>query len=171
MKINAKKTNWFKKYRKSTWKASCQPISTFWGYLFLLILAGLLIWANIAKEQSKPLISPIAVGVMPVYANEIRKEDTKSWRLYQLVRRYESNNGTMGLAVTCSKIGKINEVGYLPVKGFCFDSESDQEITVMRWFQKKLNNGWTIEEALCQYNTGKKQPSCAYSIGKLSEAN
>lgn len=70
MKINAKKTNWFKKYRKNTWKASSRPISIVWGYLFLLILAGLLTAAYIRKQQSTPLISPVAVEVMPVLAKE-----------------------------------------------------------------------------------------------------
>jgi hypothetical protein len=140
---------------------------------FVIFMALFVIWALINNCVHKtPLVSPVVLNpVKNVYANEIRKEDTKSWKLYQLVRKYESNYGTMGLAVTCKNKGMINEVGYLPFKGFCFKSEGDQELTVMQWFQKRLNGGMSVETAMCLYNTGRLQKSCAYSIGNLSEAN
>jgi len=159
----------YRKLNKAYWYGDHHS----WKYVIIILMALFTVWAliNFWNNQN-PLVSPVVINpVKQVYANEIRKEDTKSWKLYQLVRRYESNYGTMGLAVTCKNKGMVNEVGYLPVKGFCFNNQSEQELTVIQWFQKRLNGGMSIETALCLYNTGIKQPSCAYSIGLLSEAN
>jgi hypothetical protein len=135
----------------------------------------------------EPLLSPCdpsgchaepIVIASPVMAKEpeastiIDKTTTKSWEIYQLIRRYESSNGTKGLAVTCKNKGMVNEVGWKAHQRYCFRSEEEQEITIMQYFQKRLNVlGWTVSEAMCYYNTGKKQKSCAYSIGNLVEAN
>lgn len=130
-------------------------------------------FTSINKEE---LVSPLkgveSLVVKPVYANEIKKEDTRWYRLYKKVRWYESNNGTKGLAVTCKSKGKVNEIGYLPYKGFCFNSISEQELTFANWINNRHNkNGWTDGQLLCFYNTGMLMKTCAYSEGRLGEAN
>lgn len=123
--------------------------------------------------NSQALLSPIEgiELIKPVYANEIKKEDTRWWRLYQLIRKQESNYGKMGLAVTCAKKGMINEVGYLPVKGFCFKSEWDQESTVANWINKRATyDGMTDHQLLCMWNEGKLKNTCAYAKGDLKNS-
>lgn len=124
------------------------------------------------QYNSGKLVSPLVSNpVTQVYASELKKEDTKAWKIYQYIRWVESNNGTKGLAVTCKSKNGVNEIGYLPVKGFCFKSEWDQELTVMQYIEKRLNNGWTEDQVKCFYNSGSKLSTCAYSRGDLSNAN
>lgn len=142
-------------------------------YLIYILMSLVLLWALINKAvNSASLISPVALYIpKPVYASELKKEDTRAWKLYQRIRWIESNNGTKGLAVTCKNKGGFNEVGYLPYKGFCFKSEWEQELTTMQYIENKLNNGWTENNILCFWNTGKRLSSCAYSNGDLKNAN
>ena len=148
------------KYRKIVTK----PVkSTRWPltalgviWLAFLLLALFLVAYNAFRGVNQPLISPIeGISVVsPAYANEIKKEDSNWWRIYQRVRWLESNNGTKGLAVTCSKKGLINEIGYLPYKGYCFNNRAEQELTFSRWITKRLNAGMSEEEALRIYSGG-----------------
>lgn len=157
--------------------ASKKPRQVITSFLLVALLCGFFY-----TMRDEPLLDPCGDGgcevhieVEKVEAKEstiIDKTTTKSWEIYQLIRRYESSNGTKGLAVTCKNKGMINEVGWRAHERFCFTSEEAQEITIIQYFQKRLNVlGWTVSEAMCYYNTGKRQPSCAYSIGNLVEAN
>lgn len=123
----------------------------------ILILMGLVVlYALIARYVNRmPLISPLVSGPMPVYANENPEPINRINVIYNFVRWNESNGGTKGLAVTCAKKGKINEVGYLPIKGYCFDNATDQEVTIKRWFEKHMNvEGMSVQEALVHYTGG-----------------
>lgn len=144
----------------------------FW-YFLIACMALVTVWSVINRQVNKGrLISPLVSIVEPVYAKEeLRKESTKSWKMYQYIRWVESNNGTKGLAVTCKNKGKVNEVGFRALSGYCFNNERDQETTVMQYIETRLNSGWTEAEVYCFYNSGKKVNGCAYSNGDLLNAN
>jgi len=126
-------------------------------------------------NSNEPMLSPVVpenLLVKTVYAAEIKKEDTRWWKMYQIIRFRESNYGTKGLAVTCKKKGMINDVGYLPVKGYCFKSEWDQENTVANWINKRANyDGLTEKELYCVWNGAGKTENCHYANGRLDLAN
>lgn len=104
-----------------------------------------------------PIITPLSF-VSPAYADEIPKEQTRWYRLYTRVRRLESSNGTKGLAVTCKKKGKVNEIGYLPVKGYCFPSREAQELEFARWISNHITvQGMSEDKALLHYSAGAYQ--------------
>jgi hypothetical protein len=137
-------------------------------------MALVTVWAVINREVNKnPLISPLVSlpHVNQVQASELRKEDTTAWKIYQRIRWIESNNGTKGLAVTCQNKGKVNEVGFRALQGFCFNNLRDQETTVMQYIETRLNTGWTEAEVLCYWNGFGKVNGCAYSRGDLKNAN
>lgn len=140
----------------------------------IILMALFTLWAYINREVNKGgLVDPrVSHVVHQVMASEgLRKESTRSWKMYQYIRFVESNNGTKGLAVTCKNKGKINEVGFRALSGYCFNNERDQETTVMQYIESRLNSGWTESEILCFYNSGKKLSTCPYSLGDLSNAN
>ena len=162
------------KYRKK--KKDCPIFTIKDGKMYLLMILIMVLAAKHVESQ-KPLVSP-AVDIPAAYAQEllktteIKKEDTRWFRLFKTIRWYESNNGTRGLAVTCKNKGKINEIGYLPYSGYCFDNESEQETTIANWMNKRINfDGLTDSQLLCLWNTGKAYTSCAYSRGQLDRAN
>lgn len=142
-------------------------------YLIALSMALVTAWAVINRQVNKnPLISPLtSIVVAPVYANEIPKESTKAWKIYQWMRKVESSYGTQGLAVTCAKKGMINHVGFKALQGYCFKSEWDQELTTMQYIEKRLNSGWTEDEVKCYWNGFGKVDGCHYSREELSKAN
>jgi hypothetical protein len=123
------------------------------GVIWLIIFTGLIVYYYF-KESNKPLLSPAVLNpVSTVYANEIPKEQTRWYRLYKKVRWLESNNGTKGLAITCLKKGMVNSIGYLPVKGYCFDSQEQEEITFAKWINKHIGiEGMTEAQALNHYS-------------------
>ncbi len=139
----------------------------------IILMALFTLWAYINRQVNKEgLIDPrVSHVVTQVYASELRKEDTKAWKMYQYIRFVESNNGTKGLAVTCKNKGKANEVGFRALSGYCFNNERDQETTVMQYIEGRLNSGWTENEVYCFYNAGRKVDGCAYSKGDLKNAN
>jgi len=81
------------------------------------------------------------------------------YKVYQL----ESSSGKNDL---CKDKNKFNGYGY-GQNSFvwnCFDSFEEVTIKVNNWFDKYLTKGYTLEESLCFYNTGIRQPMCNYSI-------
>lgn len=111
------------------------------------------------------LISPIAPKAEPTV------DQVKLGLIYIKIRYIESRagmnrNDLTATHVYCQALGKVNEVGYFPESNrhYCFADESEQELTLKRWFTKRLQNGYTEDEALCEYNTGTRQPMCKYSI-------
>lgn len=143
----------------------------FW-YFLIACMALITVWAVINRQVNKGgLVDPrVSHVVTQVMASELKKESTRAWKMYQEIRWLESNNGTKGLAVTCKNKGGVNEVGFLPYKGFCFKSEWDQELTVMNYIEKRLNNGWTINEVKCYWNEGVKRNNCPYALNDLANS-
>ena len=134
-------------------------------YILTAFMAGLLTAGVFIKSYSyftsinKPqaLLSPLdgleSLVVGKVYANEIKKEDTNWWRIYQRVRWLESNGGTKGLAVTCRRKRMVNSIGYMGEKGFCFSSQAEEELTFARWMTKHITfEGMTEDQALRLYS-------------------
>lgn len=142
-------------------------------YFVAVCMALVTAWAYINRQVNKGgLISPLVSIVEPVYAKEeLRKESTISWKMYQYIRWVESNNGTKGLAVTCKNKGKVNEVGFRALSGYCFNNERDQETTVMQYIESRLNSGWTEAEVLCYWNGFGKVDGCPYSRMDLKNSN
>ena len=149
-------------------------------YLLAAFMTGLLVAGVFIKSYSyfksinrpQALLNPLdGVESPEEVSTTIPKQETRWWRLYQLVRFQESNYGTKGLAATCREQGKWNEIGWLPVKGFCFQTEGDQEMTFANWITKNITfGGLTESAALCRYNTGFAYKTCAYSRGELAKA-
>lgn len=90
--------------------------------------------------------------------------------LYRKVRWNESNAGMNkkdpnDLHNYCQRIGRVNEIGWIPKKGemFCFEDEGEQWATFKRVFASRLAV-MTVNEALCVHNTGVKQPMCLFSM-------
>jgi hypothetical protein len=105
-----------------------------------------------AKTQARAEIEPF----LPIINEAYRK-----------VRTLESGAGngrTIGTHTYCQSIGEVNEIGYL-VDGnrkFCFTDYGEQFLTFKKWFQKRLPD-MSLDEALCLWNTGTRQPMCTYS--------
>jgi hypothetical protein len=142
-------------------------------YFIALSMALITSWAVINRQVNKnPLVSPLTGNlVTPVHASEIPKEQTRWYRLYKFVRWVESNDGTKGLAVTCKSKGMYNDIGFLPVKGFCFKTIEEQELTFANWVNRKYNNGLTENQLLCLYNEGVARDNCPYINNDLKNAN
>ena len=91
-------------------------------------------------------------------------------RVYQYTRFLESRFGfdkTFEATHTyCQSINKQNEIGYFPNgnRKFCFKDEAEQKLTFTRWLTKRINEGYTMREALCYFVTGTRQPQCKRSI-------
>jgi hypothetical protein len=80
-------------------------------------------------------------------------------KVYQL----ESSSGKQD-SPACTKLGKHNGYGYgiYASNVSCFDSDSDARKSVEKWFSDKLENGYTLNEAVCYYQSGLKVNSCNY---------
>lgn len=111
------------------------------------------------------LISPVVGNAMEIKMtdNEIPKEKSRVWKIVDEIWRKESNRGTApdGLHRTCAAKGKVNEWGYLPVPGHCFNTREEGEMTVALWVSARINF-MTENQLLCNYNLGKKINRCDY---------
>lgn len=91
-------------------------------------------------------------------------------RIYQYVRFLESeigfNTRPDATHVYCQSIGKINEIGYFPGgnKKYCFSTEEKQFEGFMFEYNDRMKKGYTLNEFLCEWVSGKKQPMCQRSI-------
>ena len=120
------------------------------------------------EPVTDPLKQPTAKEL--IASEVVRKQKEREAfieRLYQATRFLESRVGfdtgdSTATHTYCQSIGKVNEVGYFPEgnRHFCFDDEAEQRLTLTRWFSKKLD-GMTVQEALCLYVTGTRQPTCS----------
>ena len=66
-----------------------------------------------------------------------------------------------GWHLQCREINKWNEIGVAPFKK-CFNNKQEGRDFITNYFSTRLNNGWSIAEILCYFNTGIKQSSCSY---------
>lgn len=120
------------------------------------------------KVVSTPTPTPKKRSFIPqVEAEEIEILHTD---IYDKVSMLESGRGTnlSGKHGKCVAQGKTNSIGYAPHLGYCFDSKTDEMIALGKWFQKRFDEGLTLDQALCYWNTGHKLSECAYSINFYS---
>lgn len=139
--------NWFQAHRIK----KQAPIVLQWP----LIVEGIEVSTPSAKTQGTAI-----VGANLPIINE----------LYRKVRFLESNAGMNksnpdDLHNYCQRIGKVNEIGWIPVRGekYCFEDEGVQWSVFRNVFEARLNV-MSIREALCVHNLGKKIPDCAYAL-------
>jgi hypothetical protein len=69
----------------------------------------------------------------------------------------------------CNKQGKSNEFGYAVFDKLCFDTFSESIMALEAWVSK--HSDLTFNQALCLYNTGKVQDTCAYLGHDFSAMN
>lgn len=122
--------------------------------VIVILMAIFVAWALINKWANRgPLVDPrCPASFNPVKQVQASEEPINRLNvLYHFVRHNESNGGTKGLAVTCAKKGKINEIGYLLTPGYCFNNSTDQEVTFKKWMGERLNAGMSIQDALILY--------------------
>ena len=98
---------------------------------------------KVKKPQTKAPVSKLAVS----------NDDPRVPEIIAKIHILESNNGTKGLGLECRNKGLVNDVGYLPTPGFCFQSEEEELLTLNRWFNKRLKT-MDLVSALCLYNLG-----------------
>ena len=79
------------------------------------------------------------------------------WKIYQLESQRGKEDG-------CRENGKFNGFGYGQNSSVwnCFDSFEEVAYKVSNWFTIRLNEGKSISEAICYYNTGKVSLNCDY---------
>jgi len=98
------------------------------------------------------------------------KRDATIERIYQYTRFLESRFGfdqTFEATHTyCANLNQVNQIGYFPNgnRKFCFKDEAKQKLTFIRWLTKRINEGYTMNEALCYFVTGLRQPQCKRSM-------
>ena len=64
----------------------------------------------------------------------------------------------------CEEQGKFNRYGFgIPGNGkyLCFEEDKDTE-AVIKWIERHFEEGLTIAQLLCHYNTGQATDSCPY---------
>lgn len=101
---------------------------------------------------------------------KIKEKEMLAERLYQYVRYLESeigfNTRPDATHVYCQSIGKINEIGYFPGrnKKYCFSTEAKQEEGFMFEYNDRMKKGYTINEFLCEWVNGRREPMCKRSL-------
>jgi len=115
--------------------------------------------------HNQPLLSPLAQEVQAYETPTKDKKTERLEKLYRIVHELESNNGTApaGHHLDCKALGKVNEIGYVALDEYCFDSIHAQISKFMDYMGKIIDKGYTDSEALCYYNTGKASKLCEYS--------
>jgi len=113
---------------------------------------------------TKREIKPSVIVITPEPKDERTAEINE---IYRKIRYIESGAGMGkgdGVHAYCQNSGQVNEVGYLlnGKRTFCFADYGEQWETVRNWFTKRLAT-MSLDEALCVWNTGTKQPQCLYS--------
>lgn len=160
---------------------------TFWIVFLSLSIGWLSCWFNEYYVLRSPVIlqvpwesrykSPVRVTAVqyieaPTMAPVKRREPMKVTDApkkalidYDKIRQLESQKGRdlSGLHGRCVARGGINEIGYDPYNGHCFDSDTEQRATFDSWVAKYVARGYTVNEMLCTWNTGSKVSNCQYA--------
>lgn len=123
------------------------------------------------KVHDAPVVTPAApesvgnvISPTPTITPEATKFDFDA--LFEKIRRLESGKGTspVGHHRYCEGIGKWNEIGYGNRQGLCFDDVAEGRLTAERWYQKRFDEGMTLVESLCYWESGHKNiTDCAYA--------
>lgn len=115
-----------------------------------------------AKESSFNLVEP-------AYAKEIATagdieliEAQPHSDILKKVYKLESSSGKND---GCKEKGLFNGFGYGQNNIYwnCFESFEIVVTKVNNWFADKLDKGYTVSEALCYYNLGKRLETCDYA--------
>ncbi len=105
----------------------------------------------------------------PIAQEEIPKEEKDSPEevtpvdLVDIIFKKESSRGKNNYS-KCESQGKYNRYGYgIPGDGtyICFEKDEDTK-AVAGWVADKVARGYSDNEILCLYNTGKATRTCEY---------
>lgn len=113
-----------------------------------------------------PSVRPAKAIELTPAEKEAKVQEELEW-LYDQTRKAESSYGkdkTVGATHNyCISIGKVNEIGYFKGgnKKYCFENEQAQHDEFMAWMNRRMGEGMTVQESMCLYVTGHKQPTCA----------
>jgi len=116
------------------------------GYLDFLQPKTIIIEVAKADEQKYERDEPVTTNIDEIVSKVYRLESSR------------------GKADSCKAKGMFNGFGFgvYGTRRSCFKSYEEVRQKVYDWFQDKIQKGYTKEESLCVYNTGKKVSDCDY---------
>lgn len=132
---------------------------------YMLIGVEVVGW-NVAVSLTTSMFTQfISVKSVPVaYARTIEHNQINPKQLDDIARKIQILESSGGKNDGCKRKGMVNGYGYrqnsTEIK--CFDSKTDVKRLVEGWFYDKFNSGYTLSQAVCEYNTGKKLNDCNY---------
>ena len=182
-----------RRLKKNAWKFKLAAILTGFIFalaLFWYVFKGITTWydehkVTFPKPVEITLRYPIKIEEryhLPIKEGKALRIDTQEQisaslkrdatieRIYQYTRFLESRFGfdqTFEATHTyCANLNQVNQIGYFPNgnRKFCFKDEAEQKLTFIRWLTKRINEGYTMSEALCYFVTGLRQPQCKRSM-------
>jgi hypothetical protein len=105
-----------------------------------------------AKEEKKPVI----VALTDEQLVKSQKHGDELWTIYMLESTRGKNDG-------CKQDGQFGGFGVMSLgKPACYDTFQLAVERASYWYEK-VRLGNTLDEALCIWNLGIKQPQCRYS--------
>jgi hypothetical protein len=113
---------------------------------------------NIKKDYTVRRPSPSASPSI------VQRGDQTINQIINVIHTLESSKGkaAQGLHIYCRNRGMWNEYGYDSPHSFCFNNKLDANITLYFRFKRQIEEGWTMPQMLCYYNTGGKLDDCPY---------
>lgn len=119
-----------------------------------------------SKKENSPSLVKQAIASEATDEQLIKsyKHGELMWKVYGLESTWGKNDG-------CREKGQYNGWGYgqSTFTWNCFDSLQIVAGKVNAWFNKYIiEEGYSVPEALCYYNTGTRQPNCMYYQNYLS---
>lgn len=123
---------------------------------------------RIFSEKTTVVIERVKAAEIETPAKEeapIKEEvvEVKPVDLVDFIFMKESSRGKKNYS-KCEAIGKYNRYGYgIPGNGqyICFEKDEDTK-AVAGWVAEKIARGYSDNELLCLYNTGKASRTCGY---------
>lgn len=124
------------------------------------------------RIEKKVIISKISPQELDEYVKTEKEKEKEMLveRVYQYVRFLESEIGFNETQDSthkyCQSINKINEIGYFKGgdKHFCFSTEAKQKEGFMFEYNDRMSKGYTLNEFLCEWVSGTRQPMCKRSL-------
>lgn len=160
--------------------------------LMLLVVSGfgLMVYAfNLWSQYNKIVLQSPVVLRTPVYVERVNREVihtvagvevvkpehevlTKEQIIQQadnaeIIHKINILEITRGQAPTglhkyCEERDMSNEFGFDPFNSTCFRTFAESVKVVDSWFNDRWEEGFTLEQALCYYNTGYRVATCDY---------
>ena len=129
------------------------------------------------EREKDDITPPVVKDTMPVVENLTFEQ--KAFLVYysrhpefidHIWYRETGRGGAQeGHHIYCEKMNKSNEFGYAVADKLCFDTFSESIMALEAWVMD--HSHLTFNEALCLYNTGKVQDTCAYLGHDFSAMN